>query len=91
MTVLTPEAHTLLTRVQGDPYGSPAPREACLAGFWPIPPDITFPMMTSSTLDGSRLIWDSAALMAKDPSSEPLILESPPRKVPIGVLLPATM
>lgn len=48
MTVFIPEAHTLLTFVQGTLIGIPAPSEAYLAGFYPIPAEQTFPNITSS-------------------------------------------
>lgn len=89
--VFMPEAQTLLTLMQGTLIGIPAPREAYLAGLCPNPEGQTIPKITSSTYLGSSLIDDKAALIAIDPNSVALTLESLPIKEPIGVLFPATI
>lgn len=67
-----------------------APNEAYLAGDYPYPAAMTFPRITSSMWEGSKLIDLRAPSVAKEESSVALNLESLPKKEPIGVLLPAT-
>ena len=86
-----PEEHTLLIVVQGTLTPIPPLSEACLAGACPTPAERTFPKITSSTYCGLNLIESRAPLMANPPSSGAEKLESLPEKVPIAVLLAATM
>ena len=80
-----PEAHTLLSVVALAEVGSPAAIDACLAGACPTPAWITWPMITSSTLDGSTFERSTAALMAIDPSCGEGIEARLPIILPIGV------
>ncbi len=91
MMAFIPEEHTLLTVVHGTLSGSPAPREACLAGAWPRLAETTFPMMTSWTSSGDSFIEESAPAMALAPRA---VAESPdnePPKLPMGVLVAETI
>jgi hypothetical protein len=86
-----PEAHTLLTVVQGTVSGIPANKAACLAGAWPTPACTTFPMKTSSTIDGSSDILLSAAFMAAAPNLVAGTSDRLPKKLPMGVLTAETI
>jgi len=77
--------------MHGVEIGNSAPREACLAGACPKPEELTFPRMTSSTFSFGMPALSKAARMVMDESSVALNLESLPMKLPMGVLLPATM
>jgi len=68
ITVFIPEAHTLLTVVQGTVSGIPAYIAACLAGACPVPACTTLPISTSSTKFGSRFILSNAPLIAIAPN-----------------------
>jgi hypothetical protein len=90
-TDFRPEEQTLLMVVQGTSIPTPPLTDAWRAGAWPTPALRTLPRMTSSISLGLRLMDSSAPLMANSPSSEAWKEESRPLKLPIGVLLAATM
>src|SRR5699024_4145533 len=71
--------------------GTPAPKAACFAGFWPAPACRTCPIMTASTNDASTPPFSKAPRIASAPSSVAAKLESPPRSFPNGVLAAPTM
>ena len=77
--------------VTGTETGIPAPNEAYLAGLYPKPAAQTLPRMTSSTCSGEILAEAKAPLIAIEPNSVALIFDNLPKKVPMGVLFPATM
>lgn len=86
-----PEEQTLFKVVQGVSTPRPALIEACLAGAWPKPAEITFPKITSSTYFGLRLIDSRAPLMANPPSWGAVKFEIFPKNEPMAVLFAATM
>src|SRR5258706_9773556 len=85
MTALSPDPHTLLTVTAETLAGIPALSAAWRAGAWPVPPWITWPMITSCTSAAGTLDRLSAARMATAPSSGALNGERAPRNLPMGV------
>ena len=81
----------MLIVVQATVFGNPAKRAACLAGACPFPACTTFPIKTSSTKFGSKLILSKAPFMAMAPNLVAGTVDNDPIKLPIGVLTAETM
>ena len=97
MTAFIPDEHTLFTVHVMVVDGKPAPIAACLAGAWPIPPCSTHPMTTSDGTQPSLRFLEQAlrsarhALITAEPSWGAVSELRAPWKLPIGVLLAATI
>lgn len=61
VTLFKPEPQSLLTVSAGTLLGRPALMADCLAGFCPQPAVSTWPRITSSTLAGSRPVFQEGA------------------------------
>src|SRR5512135_2655319 len=90
-TDFSPEPQTLLTVNEGMFSGKPARIADCLAGFWPSPACMTFPMMTSFTASGFMPVRLMRSLITIVPSSGASIAASEPLKRPTAVRKPAVM
>ena len=90
-TDLSPEEQTLLMVVHGTSNPIPPLTATCLAGACPSPAPKTLPRITSSIYLGLRLMDSSAPFTANSPSSTAWKEDNLPLKLPMGVLLPATM
>ena len=88
-TAFNPDPQTLLTVIALTEEGTPPKMEACRAGFCCRPAWQTLPMITSSTLAGSRSTRSRTALMHTAPSWGARTGASPPWNLPIGVLTAA--
>ena len=86
-----PDEQTLFTVVHGTSSGIPAFNAACLAGAWPTPAWTTWPINTSLTSFGCKLILSRAPLIAMAPKSGADTFDKAPKKLPIGVLTADTI
>jgi hypothetical protein len=86
-----PEAQTLLMVKAAVLLGRPAKMAAWRAGLWPIPAEMTFPKMTSSTWEGLIPPRLTAPAMTGAASCGAVNAESAPMSLPLGVLQALTI